>query len=315
MAPLFKDGSATLEQGLDFARRREFDRAREKFLDASRKFSKEGSILYVSLANAYAELFSIGVRNSNPDSLMSLSALLRSGLGTTELRPGPRGISAADLATQLELTARDNALMAALQSGAGNPEGLAQALQALAGDYRQLGNQVLYLPELFDQRSIPADSKFPVLMALSFETLGTSLQGSNPLGAAEHFQTAQQYWTQASDDNRAQTAANRVANLALQAKCWFCGREGTGHGIQFVSLPIDQNVDGLKGAETSPLPSVDRSGRNVFVCKGCYSAAWGLADRIAVQRSGEVEARLLAKIRAMEQRLQSQMASSLNRRT
>ena len=313
MAPLFKDGTATLEQGLDFARLRDFDRAREKFLDASRKLTKEGSVLKVTLADAYADLFSIGVRNFNPDSLMSLSAVLRSGLGSTELRPGPRGISAADLASQLEVTAHDANVMSAVQNGIGTAEGLASALQQVANEYGQLGSQVLYLPELFNQQTIPADSRVPILMALSFETLGNSLQGSNPLGAAEHFQTAQQYWTQANDANRAQTAANHVANLALQAKCWFCGREGTGHGIQFVSLPIDQNVDGLKGEESSPLPSVDQSGRNVFVCKGCYSAAWGLADRIALQRTGEAEARLLAEIRAMEQRLQSRIGSNQNR--
>jgi hypothetical protein len=313
MAPIFKDGSATLDQGLDFARRGEFDRAREKFLDASRKLSKEGSVLNVTLANAYAELFSLGVRNSNPGSLMALSTLLRSGLGATELRPGPRGISAADLAAQLEVTAHEVNVMSAVQAGAGSGEALATALQQVANEYSQLGNQVLYLPELFNHQSIAANSRFPVLMALSFETLGTSLQDSNPLGAAEHFQTAQQYWAQAGDENRAQTNANRVASLALQAKCWFCGREGTGHGIQFVSLPVDSNVDGLKGSETSPLPSVDRSGRNVFVCKGCYSAAWGLADRIAVQRAGEAEARLLAEMQAMERRLQSRIASSQTR--
>ncbi|HKN07581.1 MAG TPA: hypothetical protein VJ021_08310 [Thermoplasmata archaeon] len=315
MPPIFKDGSATLDQGLDLARRREFDRAREKFLDASRKFSKEGSILYVSLANAYADLFSIGVRNSNPNSLLSLSALLRSGLGSTELRPGPRGISAADLASQLEVTAHDVNVMSALQSGAGSAEALGLAVQQVANEYARLGNQVLFLPELFNQQIVPADSRFPVLMALSFETLGNSLQASNPLGAAEHFQTAQQYWAQAGDESKAQTAANRVASLALQAKCWFCGREGTGHGIQFVSLPIGENVDGLKGAEASPLPSVDRSGRNVFACKGCYSAVWGLADRIAVQRAGEAEARLMAEIRAMEQRLQSHMSLNQNGRS
>src|SRR5208282_6371208 len=178
MPPIFKDGSATLDQGLDLARRREFDRAREKFLDASRKFSKEGSILYVSLANAYADLFSIGVRNSNPNSLLSLSALLRSGLGSTELRPGPRGISAADLAAQLEVTAHDANVMSAVQAGAGSGEALASALQQVANEYSQLGNQPLYLPELFNRQTIPANSRFPVLMALSFETLGMSLQDS-----------------------------------------------------------------------------------------------------------------------------------------
>ena len=313
MAPIFKDGSATLEQGLDLARRRDFDRARAKFQDASKKLSKEGSILYVNLANAYAELFSIGVRNENPEALMALSAFLRSTLGTTELRPGPRGIAASDLANQLELTARDKSLTAALQAPSSDPTALAQALQSLAGAYGQLGPQVLFLPELFSQQAIPANSRFPVLMALSFETLGGAVQATNPLAAAEHFQTAQQYWTQAGNEARAASTGAQVSQLALQARCWICGREGTGHGVQFVSLPIDQDVAGLKGTEGSPLPSVDVSGRNVYVCKGCYSAIWGLADRIAFQRAGEVEARLLAEIRALEQRMQSRLGVAQHR--
>jgi len=305
MAPLVKDGPATLEQGLDLARRREFDRASEKFMDASRKLLKEGSVLESNRARAYAELFSQGVRGANPAVLVGLGAFLRSALGDDELKPGPRSIRAVDLATQLELTARDTNLMIALQTGAATGEGLAKAMQGLASDYGQLGDGMLFLPELFEQRTIPAASRVPILMALSFETLGTSVQGTDPLAAAEHFQTAQQYWVQAGDDNRSQAASAKVGHLALQAKCWVCGREGTGHGIQFVSLPIDQGVEGLKGGDSSPLPSLDRSGRLVYVCKGCYSAVYGLADRLAIQRSAETERRLLAEIRAMEQRLYS----------
>lgn len=305
MVLLFKDGSATLEQGLDFARRREFNRAREKFTDASRKLAKEGRILEANLAKAYAELLSPEVVNGHSSTLIALSSFLRSSLGGTELRLGARGISAPELATQLELTAREAQLSALVQSGPSNPEGLAQALQALAADYSRLGNQVLYLPELFEQRATTADVKVPGLMALSFETLGTALQATDPLTAAERFQTAQHYWTQANDVNRAQEMATRAGHLAIQAKCWFCGREGRGFGIQFASLPLDQDVMGLKGMESSPLPSLDPSGRKVYVCKGCYSALNGLADRIAVQRASEVGQQLLAEMRAMERRLQS----------
>jgi hypothetical protein len=314
MPPIFKDGTGTLEQALDLARRGDYVRAREKFLDAARKYSKEGSLLYPHLAAAYAELLSPGVMNGDPSALMALALSLRSNLGTTELKLGPRGISAADLATQLELTTRDANLMAAVQSGSGDPQSLAQALQGLAGAYGQLGNQVLYLPELFQRRAITAESRVPVLMALSFETLGTSVEKTDPLAAAEHFQTAQQYWLQANDDSRAQVTATRAGHLSIQAKCWFCSREGIGQGIQFVSLPVLEGVAGLKDTGSSPLPSIDTSGLRVYVCKGCYSAVHGLADKIAVQRAGEVEARLLAEIRAMEQRLASEMGSSSTRR-
>jgi len=304
MAPLIKDGAATLEQALDFARRREFEKACDRFLDASKKFANEGSIPGSNRARAYAELFSPGVRRLETTALVNLSNYLTSTLGNDELHPGPRSIAASELANQLRLTARDSNLMTAVQSGGGDPGSLAQALQGLANDYRQLGDQVLFLPELFEGRSVTAASRVPPLMAVSFETLGTAKQSTDPLAAAEHFQTAQQYWLQAGNEARGSAAASRVGSLAFQAKCWFCGREGTGHGIQFISMPVNQDLNGLKGADASPLPSVDQSGRLVFACKGCYSAVFGLADRIALQRAGETEMRLSARISALEARLQ-----------
>jgi hypothetical protein len=303
MAPIFKDGAAIQEQALDLARRREFDRAQERFEEAARRFTKEGATFDANLARAYSGLLGLGARGADPTAFRSLSALLRAALGNVELRPGPRGIGAAELAGQLELAAQETALLAALQSGGGDPGAVAQALQALANEYLRLGNQVLFLPELFHQRSIPASSRAPRLMAISFETLGRSKQSTNPLAAAEDFQTAQQYWRQAGEEAQAQSVAGWVGQLALQARCWFCGREGAGHGIQFVSLPVDQELTGLKATEASPLPSLDATGRNVYACKGCWSAFQHLADRIASERANEVERRLLVEMREMERRL------------
>jgi hypothetical protein len=313
MTPLFKSGSEIMEQALDLARRRDYPRARQKFEDAAAKLSKEGSVLYVDLARAYAELMLYPSRGADPSYLAGLANYLRASLGTTELRPGPRGISAAELAVQLDLAASEWQALAQVQSGTGDRVAVAQALQNVANGYRQLGPQVLFLPELFNQRAIPADSKFPVLMATSFETLGASLQNSDPLAAAEHFQTAQQYWIQAGDQARSEASARQVESLAFQARCWFCGREGVGHGVQFVSLPIDQDVTGLKGGDSSPLPAVDGSGRRLFACKGCSSALRLLADAIAAQRAYEVELRLNARIQALEQELQSVRASAFQR--
>ena len=310
MAPLFKSGNDLLEQGLDLSRRRQFAQAREKFLDAVRKLSKEGGTMYIDLARAYADLMLLSSPTPDPTLMANLANYLRSTLGTVELRPGPRGITGADLATQLQLDARDRNLSVAMASGQMDPNGLAQALQSLATDYMQLGNQVLFLPELFQQQTILADSRAPVLMALSFETLGRAIQSTDPMAAAEHFQTAQQYWSQAGDSARASIAASQLEQLSLQAKCWFCGREGAGHGVQFVSMPVDLDVTGLKGHDGSPLPSLDRSGTHLYVCKGCNSAVRVLADRIASERSAQVAQQLRAEMQALEQRLRAQMPLS-----
>ena len=59
-----------------------------------------------SRAKAYADLFSPGVRNGNSAGLVALSSFLSSApRESDELKPGPLGITAGDLATQLELVA------------------------------------------------------------------------------------------------------------------------------------------------------------------------------------------------------------------
>jgi hypothetical protein len=305
MVPLVKDGAATLEQGLDFARRGDYARAMDKFLDASRKFSKEGNLLYANVAGAYTNLLSSAIRNSDPQSLSALSSLLRTIPGSIHLKLGPRGVNADALAYELELATREAQLMNTLNAGGGYASEIVPALQSLANNYRQMGGTVLYLPELLHHQVITAESRFPALMALSFEALGRSLQSTDPLTAAEHFQTSQQYWSQAGHTDRASAAATLAGKLALRAKCWLCGREGSGHGIQFVSLPVETDVQGLSDPDGSPLPSIDASGRYVYVCKGCHSALAGLSDGIAVKRAREVEARLLGEIRALEARLRS----------
>jgi hypothetical protein len=305
MAPLLKSGTDLLEQGLDLARRREFDRAREKFADAGAKLAKEGRPLESNLARAYAELMMYPAQGRNPTYLANLAAFLQRSVGGADLRPGPRSIPALELAGQLNAAATEAQLIAQVGSGGGDRAALATALQGVAMTYRQMGGQILFLPDLFDHQVIAAGSKFSALMAVSFEVLGQSERASNPLAAAEHFQTARQYWAQAGDAARAEAAAAESQHLGLRARCWFCGREGIGHGVQFVSMPIDQDVSRLKGEETSPLPSLDGSGRQLFACQGCSSAVRLLADALAAQRSREVEARLLVQIRALEARMRS----------
>lgn len=303
---LFKSGPELFEQALDLSRRREFSRAKEKFHDASKKLASEGNVAAANLASAYAYLMGVALVPTDARGLAQLATFLRTYLGETELRPGPRGILASDLASQLDIEATELTLEAALRAGGGDPRGLSQMMQALANQYRSLAGAVLFVPEFTRQTAIDGGTRAPIWMALSFEVLGGAVQAADPLAAAEHFQTAHHYWVQAGQLSRAQGAMDTVNRLALRAKCWYCGREGTGHGIQFVMMPTDQDVRGLKGGDGSPLPSNDPPGRNLFVCKGCNSAMRLAADQLAFQRAREVEARLLPRILALEAALRAQ---------
>ena len=303
MAPLFKSGRDLLEQGLDLARRRDFARAREKFVDAAARLAKESGTVEADLARAYADLMGFAVRAPDPTAERALAEFLRTRLGSMELRPGLRPISGGALATQLDLDARDRELTAQTDPVATDPAAYAQALQALAGGYAGITGQVLFLPELIQQRTIAAESRVPVLMATAFETLGLAAQKADPIAAAERFQTAQQYWVQAGEGRRAEAAGHLIETLSLRARCWFCGRAGAGHGVQFVSMPVDVALAGLKDPSDSPLPAVDPTGHHLYVCIGCHSAVRGLAERIADRRAAAVAEQLRAEMRAMERRL------------
>ncbi len=305
MAPLFKSGRDLLDQGLDLSRRRDFARAREKFVDAAARLAKESGTVDVDLARAYADLMGCGSPNLDPVAERMLATFVRERLGGLELRPGLRPISGADLATQLELDARDRELTSLRDPTAADPVAYARALQELAGGYSRIADQVLFLPEMFHQRTIGAGGRVPVLMATSFEALGVAAQTTDPIGAAEQFQTAQQYWAQAGESARADAAGRLIEKLSLRAQCWFCGRSGAGHGVQFVSLPIDRDVSGLEGRTDSPLPSVDPAGRHLYVCKGCHAAIRLFAERIADQRTAALAEQLRAEMRALERRLRS----------
>ncbi|HUI38013.1 MAG TPA: hypothetical protein VLY85_00105 [Thermoplasmata archaeon] len=306
--PLFKTGDQLFSQGRDLVLRKEFEPASVKFLDAARKLEKSGDLPAASLAEIYAQLVRLRPGAVSPQAVAVVVGRLRQ-VGPVPIHVGARPIGSIELAGQLGLMARELQLDLDAASGRIDLATRAKELQQLASDYRTLGDAVLFLPELFLQRTQRASEKVPVLAALSEEALGEAYQRTDPLTAAEHFQAAQNWWRQAGNEARALASAERVNQLSFRARCWFCGREGSGQGIQFVSLPIDQSVHGLQGIESSPLPSIDGTGRYVYACKGCFSAFRLLADQVAIFRASEVERRLMVQIQNLQARLQGRLGA------
>lgn len=298
MAPLFKDGAQLMRQGRDLALRGDFASAAARFTSASERFRKKGEAQDASIAAAYARLLAARPGTVPTASLRQLAQLLRS-LGPVTLQPGPRGIAAEDLARELELTALERELQASTGPPGADGGSRAIAYQQLATAYREFGDRVLYLPELFEQRAVSAPSRVPIFSALAEETMGEQLRMQDPLQAAEHFQAAHHWWRQASDAARADSAAAQVSSLSLRVKCWFCGREGIGHGVQFVSMGIDFDPANLRKDDGSAIPSVAPDGSHIYACKGCGSAVRILADRIATEHVAAAEARLTARIESL----------------
>ncbi len=296
--PLFRSGDEQFRRALDLVHRGEFEKAGPRFAEASERLRKEGLIGEANLAAVYARLVELRPGAVSPPRVRELAQTLRQ-MGPLVVSSGAREIPGAQLAAELELTAASLEYEAAARSGRSSPDARAQSLQYLTAGFRQLGDVVLFLPEFFGQGSTPAASRVPYYAALSEEALGESQQSHDPLGAAEHFQAAQSWWQQVGDTPRAAACAARVGHLALRAKCWFCGREGSGHGIQFVSLPVGPEATSLVSPNASPLPSIDGTGRSLFACKACCTSISALADRVAQQRVAELDQKIQQQLRQL----------------
>jgi hypothetical protein len=302
MAPLIKDGSGLFEQGLSLVARSDFDGAQQKFLAASRKLAKDGMTREASKAQVYAQLMAARPGRSHPQMLAGLSSYLGT-LGEEPMMVGARTTTARALSIQLGLEAREAELDGRAGSTPLSPQHRYEAQRELASRYQQLGDEVLILPELFTRVSQTGSVRGQFLNAVAEEWFAGSLMAGDPLSAAEHYQSASQWWRLAGDEGRATEAARRTGALSVRASCWICGRQGSGHGIQFVSIPIASESAALKEGDASPLPSRDPTGHSAYVCKGCSSMISTVADQIATARDHALEAKLMAEIAAVKSRL------------
>jgi len=289
--------------GHDFVQRGEFANAYERYSEAARKFARQGDLNNAAVASAYGSVMQVGQRMSDPSAYHFAAQSLRN-LGPTTIKLGLREISAATLATEADLLAGELEVRALQPTNPDQYRQKAQVLQNLAMRFRsELGGQVLVLPELFHQGTVQGEAKALPLAAEAEENLGDSKLSDNPRAAAEHYQSARLWWTQAGFSGRADQAAIRVRAYGRAAKCWFCGREVSGEGIHFIPMPSElTEVVRRSGAETA-LPTFDSSSNAIYACKGCHGAVYKLADSLAVRRMQELEVRVTAQINELRSQI------------
>jgi hypothetical protein len=298
--PLLKTADELMELGHDRVLRGDFSAAADRYSDAARKYSKDGNMAAAAVAGAYAGLTRLG-GNPGPGEYRAVAASL-APLGGLPMKLGPRQIPASVLTHEANLLAEERECMSVRPGAPVEHDALAKRFQALSMAYRQMGNQTLILPEIFQHESVSTATKAPLLAALAEEEMGESLIGQDPKRAAEHNQNARNWWMQAGNAERAQAAAARVNQYGHSVKCWFCGREVTGEGIQFVALPGEMGP-WSSSTQGSGLQSTDLTRGAVYACKGCSSVVDRMADERAIQRSKEVEDRLNAQIEALRRRI------------
>ena len=289
---LFKSGSEILALGHDCVLRRDFNGAYEKYVSATKKFAKDGNRPEQSVAEAYAAVMAISQGQSNPDILRSAVRSLQA-LGNLPLKMGLREVSSTELSQEMDLLASEIEIRRLNPANASEYADKARRLQDLASKFRTYtSGRILVIPELFERQTVRGELKALPLSALAEEALGESLISSDPKTAAEHYQTARLWWSQAGQYDETERAAGIVGRYAHATKCWFCGRQVTGEGIHFRSMPSDLTELLKKIADEDALPSYNGSKDTIFACMGCYSAIEKLADSLAVMRMKELEAKI-----------------------
>ena len=303
--PLFKTATEVFDQANDYLLRGDFGSALNKYNDAIRRFQKVGDQNGITLASAYASVMGIAQAPSNASAYRAAAQALQP-LGDTPLKLGVRESTASTVAREANILASEFEWTSVRPTSTAQYQQKAQALRQVATALRaDIGGNVLVLPELFKQGSVTGESHALALAAISEEALAESLLATDPKAAAEHYQTARLWWSQAGNGGMADAAAAHVAQYGKSAKCWFCGREVAGENVHFVPMPSDL-TDLVKAADKdSPLPSFDPQTGNVYACKGCHGAVYHLADALAVDRMNQLDAKIQPQIQDLKNQIQA----------
>ncbi len=302
--PLFRTVTEVFDQANDYLLRGDFASALAKYNDAIRKFQKVGDQNGILLASAYASVMNVAQDSNNPNAYRAAAQALHA-IGDQPVKLGLRESTASAVAHEAEVLASATEWVGAPASSPAQCQQKAQALRQVATALRSdIGSNILILPELFKKGSYTGESHALVLAAMSEEVLAQSLVATDPKAAAEHYQTARLWWSQAGESGQADAAAAHVAQVGKSAKCWFCGREVTGENIHFVPMPSDLTELVKAADKDSPLPSFDPATGNVYACQGCHGAVFHQADDLAVKRAAEVEAKLQVQIDELKKEMQ-----------
>ncbi len=294
---LFKNGDQLYDEGQEFIKRGEFKKARDYLQKSIEKEGGEDEEAAVKVA-----LIDLRERMNQAQAYTHVASTIDRLNGVTEIEFGIDVIDVQDLRTECQLTARK---LVALSMG-GNDEMLMQRgqdLQQIAQDFQTLiGEKNLIVVELFRKdTSVTGNTEFYNLMALSYESMADGTVFDNPTQAAEYQQIAAGYRQQ--NGQSIEENMQKVRQYSTTCTCWLCERIATGEGIHFYSAPADVSPSLKDKANTAGLSRPDT--KHIYICRACYTAVSNRADAIA----NEYHQRAMAEMRAMEARLQAEIAA------
>ncbi|MGN0137867.1 MAG: hypothetical protein ACI4QG_05815 [Candidatus Cryptobacteroides sp.] len=294
---LFKNGDDLYNQGDDLIKRGEYAKARDIL---QKSIDKEGGV--DDVAAVKVALIDLSSRLTNPAAYRNLESKLKA-VSQKQLEFGLTTFDRDALITECVLTAQKMQIMDATSNDSSKNEA-AKQLQDLAVRYQsEIGDRNLIVLEIFkNDTTVTGMTEFYNLMAVSYEYMSDAVVWDNPSQAAEYQQIAMGYRQQNGQSGDANLA--RIRSYSCTSKCWLCGRVATGEGIHFFSAPADVSP-ALDKDDNGVAKSKPEGSTQIYICRACYSAVSNRSDEI----SQDYYNRAMAEMRAMEARLQAEIAA------
>ncbi len=294
---LFKNGDDLYGQGDDLIKRGEYAKARDIL---QKSIDKEGGV--DDVAAVKVALIDLSSRLTNPAAYRNLESKLKA-VSQKQLEFGLTTFDRDALITECVLTAQKMQIMGAASNDSSKNEA-AKQLQDLAVRYQsEIGDRNLIVLEIFkNDTTVTGMTEFYNLMAVSYEYMSDAVVWDNPSQAAEYQQIAMGYRQQNGQSGDANLA--RIRSYSCTSKCWLCGRVATGEGIHFFSAPADVSP-ALDKDDNGVAKSKPEGSTQIYICRACYSAVSNRSDEI----SQDYYNRAMAEMRAMEARLQAEIAA------
>ena len=294
---LFKNGDDLYNQGDDLIKRGEYAKARDIL---QKSIDKEGGV--DDVAAVKVALIDLSSRLTNPAAYRNLESKLKA-VSQKQLEFGLTTFDRDALITECVLTAQKMQIMDATSNDSSKNEA-AKQLQDLAVRYQsEIGDRNLIVLEIFkNDTTVTGMTEFYSLMAVSYEYMSDAVVWDNPSQAAEYQQIAMGYRQQNGQSGDANLA--RIRSYSCTSKCWLCGRVATGEGIHFFSAPADVSP-ALDKDDNGVAKSKPEGSTQIYICRACYSAVSNRSDEI----SQDYYNRAMAEMRAMEARLQAEIAA------
>lgn len=294
---VFKSGDELFNQGIDLVKRKEYAKARRNFEKTIEKNGKE-----TALAGIYIGIIDAITDNNNPSRYVKLASDLKRmdnntfEFGLTELEPDRLALECELLAERMNIGRIEGRSPSILEDKGNRFLNVARRYQSV------IGKDVIKINEIVGIPVSTGIKEALYIQAWGYENLAAATVMSDPKRAAELLQNAYTCLRQVGESG--EKDLNLIKAYSKTVKCWICGRPSAGEGVHFLAMSSDITPY-MRPSDEDVLRSAPSDYNSVYVCRPCYTSISRRSDEISKQYYDKA----MAEMRAMEARLQAEIAS------